>query len=116
MKSISQIDNEINGLQVQLSTSKDLKKSDVTKIKKRHSFLKICKMYIESNTTHEFLNKEKDRLQNKVNLINAGYVPDKRLINSGLKKEEQKEHQDYNKIMDLPKFKEQLRSVIFLLS
>jgi len=115
MKSSIEIKNEMTSLQADLCT-KGLKKMEVSKIKKRYEFLKICKMYIESNPTHEFLHKEKDRLQNKINLINAGYKPDQKLIDRGFKKEEQKEHKDYNKIMGIAKFKEQLKGIQYLIS
>lgn len=114
MKTATQIKAEMDSLQVELST-RDLKKQQIAKIKKRYAFLKVCMAYINSEPTHEFLHKEKERLNNKINLINAGYIPDQRLIDSGFKKQEKKEHQDYNKIMSLDKFKEQLKSINFLI-
>jgi hypothetical protein len=114
MKTITSIKKEMDSLQVELST-KDLKKTQISKIKKRHAFLKLCVAYINSNPTNEFLHSEKERLNNKINLIHAGYVPDQRLINAGFVKEEKKEHKDYNKIMSLDKFKEQLRSINYLI-
>jgi len=114
MKSSTEIKNEMLSLQSELCT-KGLKKTEISKIKKRYEFLKICKMYIESGPTHDFLHKEKERLQNKIKLINAGYKPDKRLIANGFKKEEQKEHKDYNKIMGIDKFKAQLKGIQYLI-
>lgn len=116
MKSIKQLQQEMANIQVQISTEDDLSTPAINKLKKRYSFLKLCIMYLEEKPTIEFLDKEKDRLTNRVNLINAGYEPDKRLIASGLKKEEQAEHSDYNKLMGMPKLKEQLKSISFLLS
>jgi len=115
MKSAIEIKNEMTSLQSELCT-KGLNKTEISKIKKRFEFLKICKAYVETEPTHDFLHREKERLQNKIKLINAGYKPDKRLIDMGFKKEEQRDHLDYNKIMGLPKFKEQLRSINFMLS
>ena len=116
MKTATQIQKEMDALQVEISTNKDLTKPQRTRIRKRYQFLNLCKTYIQGEPTKEYLQKEKDRLNNKVNLINAGYIPDQRLIDACLKKEEQKEHKDYNKIMGLAKFKDQLRSIQFLLS
>jgi hypothetical protein len=117
MKSIKKIEQEMNNIQVEISTnSKEYTETAINRMKKRHSFLCVCKMYLESKPTDDFLEKEKERLSTRINLINAGYEPDQRLIDAGLKKEEQSEHKDYNKIMGLPKIKEQLKSIQFLLS
>lgn len=116
MKSIKQIQDEMNSIQVEISTGKDLSDTMINRLKKRYSFMVMCKMYLESNPTVEFLDKEKDRLSNRVNLINAGYEPNQRLIEANLRKEEQAEHNDYNKIMGLKLVKDQLQSIKFILS
>lgn len=116
MKSIKQIEQDMDAIQTAISTGLDLKKIHITRMKKKYAFLKVCKMYLQTTPTRDFLDKEKERLSTRVNLINAGYVPDKRLIQANMRKEEQAEHRDYNKIMGLPKIKEQLKSIIFLLS
>jgi len=116
MKTITEIQKEMDSIKVDMmSNTKNISKSDKTKLKKRHQFLTICKMYLESNPTEEYLVKEKERLNSRVTAINKGYVPDKRLIEAGLKKEERKEHADYNKIMGLTKTRNQLQSIKFLL-
>ncbi len=115
MKSIKSIEQEMTNIQVSLSTEEH-KKSVISRMKKRHSFLLTCKMYLKTNPTTEFIHKEKERLITRINLINAGYTPDKRLIDNGFRKEEQKEHADYNKIMGLGKCKDQLKAISFLIS
>ena len=116
MKSIKKIEQEMDSIQVEISTnSVYYKETDINRMKKRYIFLKMCYMYIESSPTDDFLNKEKDRLLNKINLINAGYEPNMKLIERGLKKEEQDEHKFYNKIMNVSKFKEQLKCINFLI-
>jgi len=116
MKTITIIQKEMGSIQVDLSSSKGLSKSDVTKLKKKYSFLKMCKMYLESNPTEEYLLKEKEKLNARINAINSGYIPDQRLIDAGLKKEERKERADYNKIMGITKTRNQLQAIKFLLS
>jgi len=116
MKTITAVQKEMDSIKVDMmSNTKNISKSDRTKLKKKYEFLAICKMYLEHNPTEEYLMKEKERLSSRINAINKGYIPDERLIESGLKKEERKEHADYNKIMGLTKTKNQLQSIQFLL-
>ena len=115
MKTERQLKEEMDSIQVDLST-KDLKKMQISRLKKRYSFLKLCVHYLQSQPTKEFLQSEKERLNNKINLINAGYVPNEMYLKQGLHKEEKKEHKDYNKIMSMAKYQEQLKSIKFLIS
>lgn len=115
MKTINQVVQEMNEIQVAISTGSH-KQIQISRMKKRYSFLKLCKMYLKEEPTNDFLYKESERLSNRVDLINKGYKPDQRLIDANLRKEEQAEHKDYNKIMGLPKVKEQLRAIQFLIS
>lgn len=115
MKKVSKLTEEMDLIQVEISTG-DLKKNEISKLKKRYSFLKLCVSYIQSNPTSEFLQNEKKRLSNKIKLINDGYIPNKRFLEQGLYKEEKKEHKDYNKIMGIDKWKEQLKSIVFLIN
>jgi len=116
MKQVIKIKSEMTDLQVEISTGKDLKRAQIKRLKTRYQFLQLCVSYLQTEPSVDYIKKEKERLQNKINLINAGYFPDKRLIEAGLRREEQKEHKQYNKIMSLDKFKAQLKAINYLLS
>ncbi len=115
MRSLVEIKAEMDGIQVALSTGKKLTKEFIAKEKKRYSFLKLCKVYLEGDPLEGFIKAEKMRIQNRIKVINEGYKPNQRLIDAELKKEERKEHKDYNNIMGLPKCKQQLKAINFLL-
>lgn len=57
---------------------KDLKPSQETALKKKLAFLTQMKNYLESNPTEAFLEKEKDRLIHRLNLLKGDYpsLPD----------------------------------------
>ncbi len=115
MRTAVSIKAEMDSIQVSLSTGRGLTKQFIAKEKKRHSFLKLCKAYLEGDPAHEFIAKEKKRIQERIKLIDAGYKPNQRLIDAELVKEERKEHADYNKIMGMQKCKDQLKAINFLL-
>jgi hypothetical protein len=115
MKKVKQIKEEMNNIQVELSTGKHESQTLINRIKKKYQFLGLCKWYIESNPTEEFIGKEKERLVNKISLINDGYIPNERLIAHGLIKQEAEERKDYHLIMNTKKFKEQLKAINFLI-
>ncbi len=116
MKSIRELQQEMDNIQVEISTNmKAYTEVQVNRMKKRFAFLGMCRAYLESLPTEDFLNKEKDRLNNKINLINAGYVPNQKLLDAGLNKQEQEEHKEYNKLMNMAKWKGQLKAIKFLI-
>jgi len=57
---------------------KDLKPSQETALKKKLAFLTQMKNCLESNPTEAFLEKEKDRLIHRLNLLKGDYpsLPD----------------------------------------
>jgi hypothetical protein len=67
MKTLTTINSEIEEL-LALDRNRE-KPSVLNRAKKRIQFLKVCKAYLESEPTTEFLNKEKERLEKRLRLI-----------------------------------------------
>lgn len=108
MRSYEAINNEIKYL-LEEATDK-VTKRERTKIGNRVVFLKMCLLYLESGATEEFVRKEYDRLHNKVRLIDEGYDYFKLFCAA-----EDPRH-EYELETGLPRLKEQLKTIEFLLN
>lgn len=82
------------------------------RLKKDFDWLKVCYMYLTTNPTELFLEQEKDRLANRLRLIESGYVYDERQTLDAQKKDKK----DYEKTMGVAKIKEQLKTIKFILN
>ena len=71
MKSLTELKTEINEI-LTLQMEK-MKKRDYKKAVRRLEFLKVCLRYIESGATEEFVNKEIERLTNRINAFRENY-------------------------------------------
>lgn len=87
-------------------------KSRQKKLKIEYDFLNVCKLYLETEPTEEFIKKEKKRLENRLQLISEGYKHDERQT----LKDQKKDRKDYDKLMGVSKIKSQLKAIYFLLS
>ena len=80
------------------------------KAKKRIQFLNVCLNYLESQPKNEFLEKEKKRLENRLNLIDKGF--EHWAITASVKDPKK----EYAKLMDVKTVKEHLKTIRFLIN
>lgn len=106
MKEVKSIQTEIDSL------LEELKHAEKDKpLFKRLQFLKVCKMYLETNPSEDFIKKEKSRLSKRIQLLRDGY--------SGYKAKDpdpKKWKSEYNKATGLNQLNVQLRTINFLLN
>jgi len=120
MKTIPQLNKEINEITEVLiaernrrSDDKTMKKSEVSKLNKKLVFLRFCIKYLETNPDHLFIRKEIGRVENMITSRMVLFVLDdaenkpKSLVNK-LKKQHENKY-------EIPKFREQVRTMRFLL-
>jgi hypothetical protein len=82
--------------------------------KKRVDFLRVCMYYVQSNPKQEFLESEKDRLNNRINMFMQNYEP---LDAERFSKKQCTAHKKkFEKEMDIPKLKQQLLTINFILN
>lgn len=116
-KEISEINERREAIRTELQVP-FLKTLNVASLKrefarhtKRFEFLTLVLNYLATGPTNDFITKERDRLKNKLKLIDKHY-PDFRKSFIGEEKEAQKE---YSKLMRTGHFKNQLKTIEFLL-
>lgn len=92
------------------------KKSMLSKTKKRIEFLRLCKSYLESNPSEEFLKKDEERILNRMKLIHEGFDA---WLKNGEEKPKVKKREDlktiYEKKMDMPSLREKLATLKYIL-
>ncbi len=113
MITVQDIKREINEITDRVRLETDMRKSEKTKLKKRVGLLRKCILYLETNPTDDFLKKEIDRLENRISLIMAlcPLGEPKAVAGSVIKKMKI----EYEKNHDIPKFREQVRVMRFLI-
>ena len=109
MKTIAQIQTEIDSLieESHALIFTDYKKKSKRKkeIVERVKFLRAIKLYIETNPSADFLQKEISRLTEKISLIEA--IGEKKIVG-------RKNYDKYAKEQNLPQFKKQLETYQFI--
>lgn len=107
IKTVTQQITEILG-----TDREGLKTSQETALKKKLAFLTQMKNYLESNQTEAFLEKEKDRLIHRLNLLKGDYpsLPDVD------KKTEQAAIKEYEKNLGVPLLRLQIKTLRFILN
>lgn len=128
MKSLNEIEKEIKFI-IDLNENERInrvgqKKSVIDRRKKRIAFLKLCKEYLSSSPTQDFLSKEKERIENRITAIETSYnvnsldpsLKVKKTRKGFTSKNELEIMKDYKKVMGIPELKEQLKSITFLLN
>lgn len=90
-----------------------MKKSAATKLRKKIPFFKMCIMYVESNPSEQFVKKEIDRVETKINLRMAQFVLDE--YKELDKKTVAKLKREHEKKYEIPHLREQVRTLRFLL-
>ena len=114
MKKIQDIQKEVEEINDELTTNKKRKKGEVgflkpgavKKLKSRKEYLLTCIAYLNTNPTQEFIEKEKERLMNRNNKIMEG-TPSGYGVTRKAKR-------DYEKLMDLPKIRLQMKTLQFI--
>ena len=112
MKTVQQIQNRINELMDYCQSFKPSEGKTFNKERKELSLLNTIKMYLEDNPSEDFIKKEVERLENRVMLIEDGFMnylhntPEDSDILS-------KKRQEYNKINNVPEIRRQLRRFTF---
>lgn len=108
MKTIEIITEEMNDLM-----AIDRKKStarQLSKARKRVYFLTLCRNYLETSPTDEFLQAEEKRLQQIINNVGSRFTGEFATLAS-----ENAAKKEFNKKYDIPKYKDQLKVIRFLL-
>ena len=112
MKNINELIEECGSISAEILLNKNRKRGEVgyitpggvKKMKARKEYLTTRISYLQTNPSPEFLKKEKDRLLNRNNIIMEG-MP---------KIADKKTKREYEKLMDLPKIRLQLRTLNFI--
>lgn len=118
MKTKAELEKEVASLSSQIEDhySDRYKITNIRKVKDRRRFVKKCIEYISTNPHEEFLQKEKDRLSNRINLFRAQYKePDEEHLANMTGREASKLRIAYEKEMGLPKLRKHLRTINYLL-
>lgn len=72
MITINQINTEQAEIKYRLQ-NEEMKKAVENKLRKRSEFLKLCKIYIETNPNPDFLSAELERIKQKISLRMSGF-------------------------------------------
>ena len=116
MKTIKKLQSEMDSVKSEIENYQKIDTPEnirrVKKCRTRFSHLKWCKQYIESNPTQAFLEKERDRLSNRINKFLENYI-EPVMAN---KSEATKEKKAFEKDMGIPKIRKQLTAINFLLN
>lgn len=110
MIDINKVVAEISSKRLQLDGD-GLKKGQITKLKGQISFLTTVAQYLRTLPTEEFIKAELSRLKKRIKLIEADFekwIPNKQYPN------DRKKFSEYQKTMDVPKIKLQMRALVFI--
>jgi hypothetical protein len=110
MKKITEINDEIKQVLAEMEYSE---KAVLARLKNKLSYLKICKAYLESNPSEDFLKKEVGRIENRVNKIMELCIPldESRALKSDINKHKKA----YESEMGIVTIKKQLSTLYYLL-
>jgi hypothetical protein len=110
MRTLKEITTELTQLLAVANNGHKRKPAELSRMRKRVQFLTLCKNYLESKPNLEFLEKEQERLENRLSLINEGF--DSWKINYKGKDP----LKEYNKMMGVTDVKDKRRAIMFLLN
>ncbi len=125
MKSIEPLKEEVVEILKEIQLNKKRKKGEVgyitpggiKKMKARKEYLDTCIAYLQTNPSPDFIEKEKSRLLNRNNVIMDGLPKEKTYTNSSGfidSKRWKKAKKEYEKLMELPKVRLQLKTLNFI--
>jgi len=110
MKTKESIKKEIEELQLIIKKQDPIVKSTMNKIDN----LKLCMAYIETSPKEEFLEKQVNRIDERIKLIMLNYKP---LDAERFPKAEVSKHKkDFEKLMGIPHLKNQLKILKYILN
>lgn len=111
MKSLKELKIEID--EILTLQMKKMEEKDYKKAVRRLEFLKVCLRYIESGATEEFVNKEIERLTNRIGAFRDNY--DTWLGFTDTDSIKGNKLTFYEKEMGVPKLRKQISSLRFIL-
>lgn len=120
MKTVQEVNEEINEISLTLqaergrkSEDKLFKPAEISRMKKRIAWLKEIKMYLDTQPTAAFIKKECERLENSISLRMMYFVLDgaEALPKTTITKLKR----DYEKRHDIPKLRQQVKTMRFIL-
>lgn len=112
MKTIQEVEVEINDILTQIEANKKAKIAKNAKLSNRLDFLKTMKWYLKTNPNEDFIRKELNRVQRLVDLIDDGF--DYWFKSSGMT-DKKKARIKYNTELGYDKSKQQIKTLTFLL-
>ena len=118
MKTIELLQKEKESLIVQIDDHQSgrYKITNIRRVKQRLSFVKKCIEYLRTNPDQSFLEKEKGRLNKRIDLFKQAYIePDREHLEKMTGREASKLRIDYEKNMGIPKLRKHLRTINYLL-
>jgi hypothetical protein len=115
MKTEKQLKTEIKEVLSEIQEADKFSKRGkklIKKAKQKLTYLKTCLAYIETHPSPEFIQKEIERLSNRINLLDTQYdewknLPRKDVIKGNLKT-------FYLKKVDVPHLKNQIKTLKFI--
>jgi len=116
MKTVQELKSEISDIKYKIE-NEDMKPATERRLRKRIPFLKTCIMYVESNPSRDFIKKQMEDCENKIDLRMRSFPldeymamekpPDKPTIRK-LKMAHEKKY-------EIPHLRDQVRALRFLL-
>jgi hypothetical protein len=107
MKTLQEVNEEIQKL---LDTNpKDVKRTQLSKIKNRLEFLKVIKNYLLENPTEQFVAKEVKRIEDKINAIMSQF-------DKSAYKEPKPAMLKFERDNKIPHLRDQLKALWFILN
>jgi predicted nuclease with TOPRIM domain len=85
--------------------------SSINAARKRLQFLSVCKNYLETKPTEDFLLQEKERIKKRISLLEEWFPAYK-----GISTDQRKWRAEYNKETGVGTLKTQLKTINFLLN
>jgi len=121
MKNVKDLQKEIDEITANKKRKEKevgyLKPGVIKKMRARKDYLATCIAYLNTNPTQEFIQKEKERLMKRNNLIMEDLPKEQKFTNKDGKlnlKAHKKAKRDYEKLMGLPHIRLQLRTLQFI--
>lgn len=113
MKTLQNVKDEL--LVARKLSEQELSKKEKSKLEKELKHLYACQLYLESDPTQTFLEKQQKDLKHKIKIVTSGFST--WCSNNPKERDSCKNPKSkYNTMMGLKNFKEQLRTIEYLLA
>jgi len=107
MRSLLDVNTEILTLTEEITTGTPLKPAQVSRRKNRIEYLRTIKAYLETGPTLTYIDLEIDRLENRITLLSNSF-------DRSQYKDPKEAFKKYEKEMDIPQLRKQLRTLRFI--